>query len=313
LKYAAITLLAGWFCFSPLSALAAGSTSAARSGLASYKWSLKASPNLATKPPPASVVDAFIQNQENLANGYENDLLRVCSFHFADLRHDGTLSLVAGTDSSGRGLCRQVDVLDKTASGFQIFEITGSIGAGSDISDTIRDIRRNGDLQLAIDSDFTMDQGVAQCAASWPVIYAWAGGDYTNVSAQFREFYQQKLASLLVEIPRLPSGGPGSSPGSQGYGEQARRECLEAETAKIRRFLGISRDSGLKEAIEFAKDGNSAKRIFGAEILADIGTPEARKYLEALTKDSDRSVALLAGGSLSRGPFTPPEKFELLQ
>ena len=204
MKYAAITLLAGWFCFSPLSALAAGSTSAARPRLASSDWSVKASPNLATKPPPASVVDAFIQNQENLANGYENDLLRVCSFHFADLRHDGSLSLVAGTDGSGRGLCRQVDVLDKTASGFQIFEITGSIGAGSDISDTIKDIRRNGDLQLAIDSDFTIDQGVAQCAASWPVIYAWTGGDYTNVSAQFREFYQQKLASLAGRDPKAP-------------------------------------------------------------------------------------------------------------
>jgi hypothetical protein len=149
--------------------------------------------------------------------------------------------------------------------------------------------------------------------ASWPVIYAWTGGDYTNVSAQFRAFYQQKLASLLVEIPRLPSGGPGSNPGDQGYEEQAGKECLEAETAKIQRFLGVSRDSGLNEAIEWAKDSNSAKRIFAAEILADINTPDARKYLEALTKDSDRSVAFLAGRWFSRGPSTPPEKFELLQ
>jgi hypothetical protein len=141
----------------------ANAASAPPSNLSSADWSVKASPNLAAKPPPASVVDRFIKTQENLAMGYDDFLLRVCSFHFADLRHDGSLSLVAGTDSSGRGLCRQVDVLDKKASGFQIFEITGSIGAGSDVSDTIKDIRRNGDLQLVIDEDFTMDQGVAQC------------------------------------------------------------------------------------------------------------------------------------------------------
>jgi hypothetical protein len=138
----------------------------------------------------------------------------------------------------------------------RVFRFSRSPGAsalGADVSDTIKDIRRNGDLQLVIDEDFTMDQGVAQCAASWPVIYAWTGRDYANVSAQFRPFYQQKLASLLVEIPRLPSGGPGSSPGSQGYEEQARRECLEAETAKIQRFLGVSRDSGLNETIEWRR------------------------------------------------------------
>jgi hypothetical protein len=290
-------------------ALAASSIPTPPLNLASSDWSVKASPNLVTKPPPASVVDTFIKTQENLAIGYADVLLRVCSFHFADLRHDGSLSLVAGTDSSGRGLCRQVDVLDKKASGFQIFEITGSIGAGADASDTIKDIRRNGNLQLVIDEDFTMDQGVAQCAASWPVIYAWTGRDYTNVSAQFREFYQQKLASLVAEIPKLPSGGPGSNPGDQGYEEQARRECLAAETAKIQRFLGVSRDSGLNEAIEWAKESNSAKRIFAAEILADIDTPEARKYLEALTKDSDQRVGFLARRWLSRGPSTPAEKF----
>jgi hypothetical protein len=254
----------------------------------------------------------------NLAIGYEDVLLRVCSFRFADLRHNGNLSLVAGTDSSGRGLCRQVDILDKTASGFQVYEITGSIGIGAGVPARIRDIRRNGNLQLVIDQDFTMDQGSAQCAAIWPVIYAWTGGDYTNVSVQFKEFYEQKLASLMAEIPRLPSGGPGSDPGEQGQGyeEQARKECMEAEAAKIRRFLGISSDSGMDNAIRWAKDSNPAKRIFAAQILADIDTPASRKYLEALTKDSDKRVAFLAGRSLSsisRNPFSPPHKFEPLE
>ena len=181
------------------------------------------------------------------------------------------LSLVAGTDSSGRGLCRQVDILDKKASDFEVYGITGSIGVGEDVAARVKDIRRIGKLQLVIDEDFTMDQGVAQCAASWPVIYAWTGGNYANVSAQFRDFYQQKLASLVAEMPKLPSGGPGSNPGDQGYEEQASRECLEAETAKIQRFLGVSRDSGMNEAIQWAKDGNPAKRVFAAEFWPTLG------------------------------------------
>ena len=296
-------------------ALAASSAPTPGSSLALSDWSVKASPNLAVKPPPANVVDAFIQTEDTLAIGY-SEALKVCSFKFADLRHDGKLSLVAGTDGSGRGLCRQIDIVDKDRSGFQMYGVTGSIGVGVDVAARIKDIRRNGNLQLVVDEDFTIDQGSAQCAASWPVIYAWTGGNYANVSAQFRDFYQQKLASLLAEIPRLPSGGPGSNPGDQGYEEQARRECLEAETAKIRRLLGVSRDSGMNEAIQWAKSSNPAKRIFAAEILADIGTPDARKYLAVLTKDSDRRVAFLASRSLSsisRNPFTPADKFELLQ
>jgi hypothetical protein len=129
------------------------------------------------------------------------------------------------------------------------------------------------------------------------VIYAWTGGDYVNLGAQLKEFYQQKLSFLLAQIPRLPSSGPGSNPGDQ-------------------RFIGISRDSGLNQAIELAKDSDSAKRIFAADILADIGTPAARKYVETLTKDSDHMVAVLAGKSLfsiSHSPYTSAEKFEPLQ
>jgi hypothetical protein len=297
-------------------ALAASPIPAPPSNLASSDWSVSASPNLAAKPPPASVVDTFIKTQENLAIGYSNDLFRVCSFHFADLRRDGNLSLVAGTDGSGRGLCRQIDIVDKDVSGFRIYGITGSIGIGDDVASRIKDIRHNGNSQLVVDEDFTIFQGVAQCAASWPVIYAWSGGKYANVSAQFRDFYQQKLASLVDEIPKLPSGGPGSNPGAQGYEEQARKECMEAGAAKIRRFLGMSKDSGIDKAIEWSKDSNPAKRVFAAEILADIDTPKARKYLEALTKDSNKEVAGLARealSSISRNPFTPAPKFELLE
>ena len=36
--------------------------------------------------------------------------------------------------------------------------------------------------------------------AQWDVIYAWTGSNYTNVSSQYKQYYEQKLASLKKEI-----------------------------------------------------------------------------------------------------------------
>ena len=68
----------------------------------------------------------------------------VCSYRFADLQRDGNLSLVVGTDMSGRELCSEVFIIDKTASGFKIYFAGGS---GADVSSNIEDIGHNGNLE----------------------------------------------------------------------------------------------------------------------------------------------------------------------
>jgi len=233
----------------------------------------------------------------------------VCSFRFADLRRNGSLSLVAGLGVPNRPSCRDVYIIDKTSSGLEIYLSGGGIDVGADVSASIKDLRQDGNLELLLDNGLASIR--SQCGASWITIYAWTGGGYTNVSDRFKDFYRQRLDSLNKKLSALrPTRGPG------GY-DQRDKECLQAEAAKIQRFLGIPSEAGINQAIRLANSKNSAERSFAAEILGDIGTPKARKYLETLAKDSDGDVATTAKyclSVLSKGPMQDaPAAFERLQ
>jgi hypothetical protein len=307
-KYAAIMFLAGWFCFSPLSALAAGSTSAAHSGLASYDWSVKASPNLESYPPPQTIVESFFSSVQTSVWG-DSDLgsgESVCSFRFVDLRHDGVLSLVAGIGVTERS-CSNIYIVDKTASSLEIYLSGGANDAGRDVSARIADLRHDGSLEFLIEDELGSITG--QCSARWIAIYAWTGSNYTNVSDRFRDFYQQRLDSLNKKTSALqPFKYKGAS-----Y-EPPEKECLEDEAAKIQRFLGISSEAGLGQAICLANDKDWAKRNFAAEMLGEIGTPKARRYLETMVKDSDLYMAKASLSVLAKGPMQDaPAAFQLLK
>jgi hypothetical protein len=180
------------------------------------------------------------------------------------------------------------------------------------------------------------------------------------VSREYKEYYEQKLASLKEEIaahsgaeeaqapaprqtsasqPTMPHLPPalfshGASPDSDGPSVAAvnnapeastspleapagqpelyNAECTEAEAAKIARFLGISKDAGMSEAITWANSDSPKSRELASFLLADIGTPDATEYLKTLSHDSDNGVAELAGLQLGKGP-TPPPTFERMQ
>ena len=189
--------------------------------------------------------------------------------------------------------CRDVYIIDKTASGFEIYLSGGAIGAGSDVPACVRDLRQDGNLEFLLDSGIGSITG--KCSAAWTAIYAWTGGDYANVSDRFKDFYKQRLDALNKKIFALrPTRGPKES----SY-EPRDKECLQAEASKIERFLGISSEAGLDQAIRLANSKNPAQRSFAVDVLADVGTPNAQKYLQALARDSDGDVALTAKYCLS--------------
>jgi hypothetical protein len=72
------------------------------------------------------------------------------------------------------------------------------------------------------------------------------------------------------------------------------------EAAKIERFLGVSRDAGMTDAIKWADSADPIDREFASDVLADIGTPDALEYLRTLSNDSVRGVALNAKISLDQ-------------
>jgi hypothetical protein len=278
--------------------LAANTTSARSSKLASYDWSVKASPNLARNPPRKEMVNSFLRS---LMDPYEELDEVVCSLRFADLRHDGNLSLVAGTDSSGRMLCSEVYIVDKAASSFDVFLGGFSVGAGTDVSSSIEDVGRDGNFEYV--ADWNLGSITGQCIASWPVVYGWTGDGYKNVSDRFKDFYKRTLDALSSKISALP---PEGSPEQRSF-----KECLMAEAAQIQRFLGTAPDAGLNEVVRLANSKDSGEREFAADLLGSIGPPVARKYLEALSKDNDRSVSDSAKyylSGLSKGPIHPPDE-----
>jgi hypothetical protein len=305
-------------CFAVcLHALLSTRTAAAALALASADWSVKAPHSLAKEPPPRKEVEELL--------GLSDTTESLCSFTFANLRRTGTLSLVAAFDSSGRGFCNDIEIVDRTAFGFESTDLpTTEIGQGVDVSKLIKDISGNGQLELVINTTVGGYQGGVHCGVEWPVIYAWTGSNYADVSTQFKSYYRQRLANIMRQISAPPTPiKPNSSESStsksiessyQGQSIQPqqvlpmsapklslgkyRRDCLKAEAAKTERFLGTSSDAGMTDAIKWSESEDPLTRDFAASVFNDIGTPEAINHLRTLAADSDRSVAAGAKDSL---------------
>jgi hypothetical protein len=248
--------------------------------LPSYNWAVKASPNLATHPPPVEAVRDFME-QTSGSSG-----VPVCSFRFADLRHEENLTLLLTLWDGGHGGCGSLYIVDRTPTGFQTHLGWCNLNGIDDVNQVLRDINRDGKFEVIIDSEFTDYEGGNHCLATWPVIYGWDGKNYANLSGQpqSRRFYEQ-------EIRRLRQGTPD--------------DCEEATIAKIRRFLGAPPNTGMTEAIAWATSGNRFQREFAVGVLSDIGTPEAKKYLRILTRD--RFVAMEAKRAFAYRHFGKPE------
>jgi len=277
--------------------------------LAAYDWSVAASPNLADKPPPIEVVERFMLSVQTTATSTSSSFGagpgKLSSYKFADLRHDGFLSLVAATDMGGKVSCSDshnggfcsVYIVDKTKTGFEVYEALGSIDAGGIVPLGVQDLGHDGNLEVVISQPFTsifklllssdrkarVLSGEHKCIASWPTVYAWTGDGYKNVSDRFKDFYRNQLDALNKTISELPGTGP-------SY-DQRDKECLQAEAAKTERLLGGSPNAELESAIAFANGKDPAMIPFGIFLLADIDTPEAKQDLDTLLNSQDPEVS----------------------
>ena len=347
----ALSVFALWCFF-------ASNAPAAPLDLASADWSAKAPHNLASNPPTDEALKDFVAKTEDARpNG-------ICSSHFVDLRHSGNLSLVVAY-SYGR-FCF-LSIYDKTSSGFE--ETSLWLAHYAD-GPEIRDLGRDGNLQLIIPEDISEYEGAQHCMANWPVIFAWTGQGYGDVSSHFKGYYEQQLASIqrylataeaqkhraeqedakqrpepaestntgvpaglqfggenLVakdERPQTmveygPNGAvhvrvlhPVSQPSSPQQAaalepDEMDLDCSRAEAAKIERFLGISRDAGMSDAIRLKNSDNPHDRAFAADILSDIHTKEAADDLHVLASDPDHVVANSGRFDLERANQKPEE------
>jgi len=327
--------------------------------LAESDWSATAKHSLANDPPSAQAVAAFLNRLAKKASiGLPTE---PADFRFADLRGSGTLSLVLLGGAAHCGDARLI-VIDKTSLGFEVYAGDAS---QNQIAQILKDLDRTGKYELVPELTLFF-QDCASGGPRFPVIYAWTGVGYGNVSERFPEFYKHKLQSLesnieaaeaelaraaaakreawenQTEVSRERIGGMvlrldrGADPqliliqpaqptrsvdASQvaaphtppelvaAYGNEGNYWRIEA--AKIKRFLGISRDAGIGYAISLAKSDDSRDRVLAAEIFADIPTPEAEGYLRTLSRDSEPPVAGRACYLLRSPKFQPDAQFPM--
>ncbi len=261
--------------------------------LASRNWSVTASPNLTQRPPSNREVQNFVAGVE-FALGEIDEVDRrgiyACSWRFLDLRQDGFLSLVGVPCPSDRPSDIYPFVIDHNAKGFELYWSPAAIGPGQTLASSLQDLRGDGKLEFVVDDPLGSIQG--QCLGNWTAIYAWTGSGYTNVSDQFKEIYQRRLATIEKILATVRAGRAVDDHLPQ------ETECLEAEAGAIQDFLGISSKRAEEQAVRLANSKDVREREFGTTRLIQVSVPENRKLLEKLASDPNWGISTSAKQAL---------------
>jgi hypothetical protein len=199
-------ILAAAFCLAfslsiPIPVEAGGAPPA----LASADWSVNGAHNLASKPPSLDAVQDFYDR----AFGIDEPYVKVCEFGFGDLRNSGNLSLIVSINPEGRQWpeCNELYIFDRTPTGFELYQTDSAIGL--DLAKSVIDINHDGRHELVLWGDpATFATGYYNsrrtneltCDAEWPLIFAWTGNGYSEVSDQYKDYYRKYLKSLDAQL-----------------------------------------------------------------------------------------------------------------
>jgi len=211
------------FCVHPQSPWAAqpdlasadGSVKSASPALVSADWSVNATHNLASNPPSLDAIQDFYDQ----ANGDEAPLFQVCEFRFADLRNSGNLSLIVSVAPGSWG-CTELNIYDKTPTGFEVY--AGS-GYGQDLANSVLDLNHDGRHELLLWADLALYSKLSRfhyglsCGAKWPLIFAWNGNTYADVSDRYKDYYSGHLKSVNARLAAyssvlVPAAAPTANP-----------------------------------------------------------------------------------------------------
>src|ERR1700722_2519556 len=202
-------ILAVTFCLAFFLSMPIPVNAGAPPALASASWSVNGAHNLASKPPSLDAVQDFYDG----AFGIEEPFVRVCEFRFADLRNSGNLSLIVTVNPEGQQIpeCNELDIFDKTPTGFELYHTDGAYG--DDLANSVLDINHDGRHELVLWGDLLNDTGYYQskrvsevgCDAKWPLVFAWTGNGYAEVGVKYKDYYRKYLKSLETQIAAYSS------------------------------------------------------------------------------------------------------------
>lgn len=234
------------------------------------------------------------------------------------------------------------DILGKTPTGFDDYG-TNAVAEEDNVRKSIQDINHDGNLELVLSGPigFPAYSEYHETECDWPLIFAWNGSSYAEVSSQYKPYYVGYLDSLNQQMgakhPRteelraptpieasgsspsvlsIPEPPAGSSP-SKEFGifvppaapaplaastPEPDLGCERIEAAKAEAFLGIHSDTSMSAAIKDSESKDPRNRMLAAVILSYVAGPEAKTDLKTLANDSEPKVAKAAKEMLSGEP-----------
>ncbi len=214
---------------------------------------------------------------------------KLCWFKFADLRHSGNLSLAVVYDNGGTADCNNFDVIDKTPAGFEDFDF---FNPGDSFFESIEDINGDGNHQLIVGRGFA-SAGRDHCTAIWPVVYAWDGTGYADVSGEFKNFYQKRLKELIRQLAPTPTPTPASEAVQIGESPPSSNGGLQITGASNRIIRPQPATPSESESAEEASESESAQKAAdawnrdcvkaeAAEIERFLGSSRDAEMLDAI-------------------------------
>lgn len=265
---------------------------------ADLDWNLLISKLHTAKPPSDEQIKSFVMKMLVGIPDFDAQSpaeaarfgMSVCSAGFFKIAGSNSYSLVASFDVNGRRFCNDVEVIHHGAKGLT----TQSIFAleVDDVNDVARDLNKNGNNELVIPSGLSEYAG-ARCTGAWDRIYSLQSGALVDRSAAFRDFYRERLVSLRADMQQVQAKKP------HDYYDADRAICLQMESDKIKRFLGILPNAGESKAIVWIKSGDDYLRSKGFAVLADIGDQQSIADIKQFADDSDPAIAEDAKSALN--------------
>jgi hypothetical protein len=265
-------ILAVTFCLTfSLSMPIRANADGAPPSLASADWSVNGTHNLASNPPSLDAVQDFFDGALGVSDEFAS---RVCEFRFADLRNSGNLSLITTVNPGGRQWpeCNQLYIFDRTPPGFEHYETDRAYG--DDLAHSVLDINHDGRHELVLWGELApvasglFNRNGLGCDAKWPLVFAWTGNGYSEVSDQYKDYYRNYLKSLEAQVAAYSSESVSAAAQKANPASALGDEVIAQET---RRGVEFSVGPG----------GEGPATVTGLVRVAPAPTPEAAQIPEA--------------------------------
>jgi hypothetical protein len=261
--------------------LLAGARGAVGETPAGYAWDAARTVNVASATWSNDEIAAFI---ESITSAHHP--VTVGDFRFVDLAGNGKLELVASVDYSGRRFFNTILVVRRTGRAFGV-QALPALDVES-LSGVVVDLKADGVRQLVVPTPLTPYLGARYPQAKWTAVYARSGAVYVESTAAFAAYYE---AAVVPNLRRALANAARASDAMV-----VALANIEYDKA-VRVLAGGDSGAGIATAQALAGSADPSLRIWGAAILADIGTPASTAMLGSLRQDADAAVTAHRGAA----------------